>query len=72
VEPADVGLLVLVWLLGGVVGFCLGRAFLWFLRTDAVRRAICAQWGHAVLRETRGEPVASFPVCRRCGKWWRA
>ena len=38
---------------------------------EPLRRATCWVFGHRVLRDARGAPVADFEVCRRCGKFDR-
>lgn len=39
---------------------------------EQLERLLCKQLGHVVVQSTRGEPVTAFPVCKRCGKFWRS
>lgn len=49
------------------------RIVVWLVELDEQRRRwLCRRFGHKPAHCRRGEPVASFPVCRRCGKFGRA
>lgn len=40
--------------------------------TERLKRWVCRRIGHVPHKETRGEPVTLFYVCKRCGKYERA
>lgn len=41
------------------------------LQLEQLERLLCRETGHRAIIDTRGAPVTEFPVCLRCGKFWR-
>lgn len=38
---------------------------------ESLERLLCRELGCRPVTEERADPVARFPVCLRCGRWWR-